>query len=288
MTIDQNWDAFASQEKYLRALAFRFLHNSLDVDDIMQEAWIRYDQIDKNNISNLEAWLTTVVTRLCLDNLRRNRRFESDYNLINHSLGEYDPESSVELNCNIETAFNIILAKLSPSQQVALILHDIFDFTFAEVGKILQVSEGTARRQASRARKHLRNNEFRLNQRKFNESEVQRVVSAFLAAAQEGNVDQLISVLHPGVVRITDSGSVIRGSEKVIAETIELRANAQMANTYSLKGRPIIVVGSQCDPKLLLSFTVYDKKIMAYNVTANRNQINLLMLNKRDSFDFST
>ncbi len=253
----------------------------------MQEAWIRYDQIDKNNISNLEAWLTTVVTRLCLDNLRRNRRFESDYNLINHSLGEYDPESSVELNCNIETAFNIILAKLSPSQQVALILHDIFDFTFAEVGKILQVSEGTARRQASRARKHLRNNEFRLNQRKFNESEVQRVVSAFLAAAQEGNVDQLISVLHPGVVRITDSGSVIRGSEKVIAETIELRANAQMANTYSLKGRPIIVVGSQCDPKLLLSFTVYDKKIMAYNVTANRNQINLLMLNKRDSFDFS-
>lgn len=193
----------------------------------------------------------------------------------------------MELNCNIETAFNIILAKLSPSQQVALILHDIFDFTFAEVGKILQVSEGTARRQASRARKHLRNNEFRLNQRKFNESEVQRVVSAFLAAAQEGNVDQLISVLHPGVVRITDSGSVIRGSEKVIAETIELRANAQMANTYSLKGRPIIVVGSQCDPKLLLSFTVYDKKIMAYNVTANRNQINLLMLNKRDSFDFS-
>ena len=253
----------------------------------MQEAWIRYDQIDKNNISNLEAWLTTVVTRLCLDNLRRNRRFESDYNLINHSLGEYEPESSVELNCNIETAFNIILAKLSPSQQVALILHDIFDFTFAEVGKILQVSEGTARRQASRARKHLRNNEFRLNQRKFNESEVQRVVSAFLAAAQEGNVDQLISVLHPGVVRITDSGSVIRGSEKVIAETIELRANAQMANTYSLKGRPIIVVGSQCDPKLLLSFTVYDKKIMAYNVTANRNQINLLMLNERDSFDFS-
>ena len=253
----------------------------------MQEAWIRYDQIDKNNISNLEAWLTTVVTRLCLDNLRRNRRFESDYDLINHSLGEYDPESSVELNCNLETAFNIILAKLSPSQQVALILHDIFDFTFAEVGKILQVSEGTARRQASRARKHLRNNEFRLNQRKFNESEVQRVVSAFLAAAQDGNVDQLISVLHPGVVRITDSGSVIRGSEKVIAETIELRANAQMANTYSLKGRPIIVVGSQCDPKLLLSFTVYDKKIMAYNVTANRNQINLLMLNKRDSFDFS-
>ena len=108
----------------------------------------------------------------------------------------------------------------------------------------LQVSERTARRQASRARKHLRNNEFRLNQRKFNESEVQRVVSAFLAAAQEGNVDQLISVLHPGVVRITDSGSVIRGSEKVITETIELRANAQMANTYSLKGRPIIVVGS--------------------------------------------
>ena len=245
MTIDQNWDAFASQEKYLRALAFRFLHNSLDVDDIMQEAWIRYDQIDKNNISNLEAWLTTVVTRLCLDNLRGNRRFESDYDLINHSLGEYEPESIVELNSNIETAFN------------------------------------------SRARKHLRNNEFRLNQRKFNESEVQRVVSAFLAAAQEGNVDQLISVLHPGVVRITDSGSVIRGSEKVITETIELRANAQMANTYSLKGRPIIVVGSQYNPKLLLSFTVYDKKIMAYNVTANRNQIKLLMLNKRDSFDFS-
>lgn len=284
MTIDQNWDAFASQEKYLRALAFRFLHNSLDVDDIMQEAWIRYDQIDKNNISNLEAWLTTVVTRLCLDSLRRNRRFESDYNLTNYSLGEYEPESSLELNCNIEMAFNIILAELSPSQQVAFILHDVFDFTFVEVGNILQVSEGAARRQASRARRHLRNSEFRSNQHKFNEDEVQRVVGAFLAAAQEGNVDRLIAVLDPNVVRTTDSGSVIRGSEKVIAETIELRVNAQKANFYLLRGRPVIVVGSQYDPKLLLSFTVYDKKIIAYNVIANRNLIDLLMSNKRESF----
>ena len=284
MTIDQNWDAFASQEKYLRALAFRFLHNSLDVDDIMQEAWIRYDQIDKNNISNLEAWLTTVVTRLCLDSLRRNRRFESDYDLTNYSLGEYEPESSLELNCNIEMAFNIILAELSPSQQVAFILHDVFDFTFVEVGNILQVSEGAARRQASRARRHLRNSEFRSNQHKFNEDEVQRVVSAFLAADQEGNVDRLIAVLDPNVVRTTDSGSVIRGSEKVIAETIELRVNAQKANFYLLRGRPVIVVGSQYDPKLLLSFTVYDKKIIAYNVIANRNLIDLLMSNKRESF----
>lgn len=284
MTIDQNWDAFASQEKYLRALAFRFLHNSLDVDDIMQEAWIRYDQIDKNNISNLEAWLTTVVTRLCLDSLRRNRRFESDYDLTNYSLGEYEPESSLELNCNIEMAFNIILAELSPSQQVAFILHDVFDFTFVEVGNILQVSEGAARRQASRARRHLRNSEFRSNQHKFNEDEVQRVVGAFLAAAQEGNVDRLIAVLDPNVVRTTDSGSVIRGSEKVIAETIELRVNAQKANFYLLRGRPVIVVGSQYDPKLLLSFTVYDKKIIAYNVIANRNLIDLLMSNKRESF----
>jgi len=277
VTIDQNWDAFASQEKYLRALAFRFLHNSLDVDDIMQEAWIRYDQIDKNNISNLEAWLTTVVTRLCLDSLRRNRRFESDYNLTDHSLGEYEPESSLELNCNIEMAFNIILAELSPSQQVAFILHDVFDFTFVEVGNILQVSEGAARRQASRARRHLRNSEFLSNQHKFNEDEVQRVVGAFLAAAQEGNVDRLIAVLDPNVVRTTDSGSVIKGSEKVIAETIELRVNAQKANFYLLRGRPVIVVGSQYDPKLLLSFTVYDKKIIAYNVIANRNLIDLLM-----------
>jgi RNA polymerase sigma factor, sigma-70 family len=260
------------------------LHNSLDVDDIMQEAWIRYDQIDKNNISNLEAWLTTVVTRLCLDSLRRNRRFESDYDLTNYSLGEYEPESSLELNCNIEMAFNIILAELSPSQQVAFILHDVFDFTFVEVGNILQVSEGAARRQASRARRHLRNSEFRSNQHKFNEDEVQRVVSAFLAAAQEGNVDRLIAVLDPNVVRTTDSGSVIRGSEKVIAETIELRVNAQKANFYLLRGRPVIVVGSQYDPKLLLSFTVYDKKIIAYNVIANRNLIDLLMSNKRESF----
>ena len=243
----------------------------------MQEAWIRYDQIDKNNISNLEAWLTTVVTRLCLDSLRRNRRFESDYNLTDHSLGEYEPESSLELNCNIEMAFNIILAELSPSQQVAFILHDVFDFTFVEVGNILQVSEGAARRQASRARRHLRNSEFLSNQHKFNEDEVQRVVGAFLAAAQEGNVDRLIAVLDPNVVRTTDSGSVIKGSEKVIAETIELRVNAQKANFYLLRGRPVIVVGSQYDPKLLLSFTVYDKKIIAYNVIANRNLIDLLM-----------
>ena len=77
MTIGPDSDAFTSQEQYLRALAYRFLQKTTDVDDIMQEAWIRYSQANKDEIFNLEAWLTTVVTRLCLDTIRQNQKFVS-------------------------------------------------------------------------------------------------------------------------------------------------------------------------------------------------------------------
>ena len=133
MTIDPDSDAFASQEQYLRALAYRFLQKTTDVDDIMQEAWIRYSQANKNEIFNLEAWLTTVVTRLCLDTIRQNQKFVSYNSAINLPTNNNLPEANLELISDVESAFKIILAELTPSQQISFILHDIFSFTFPKL-----------------------------------------------------------------------------------------------------------------------------------------------------------
>ena len=283
MTIGPDSDAFASQEPYLRALAYRFLQKTTDVDDIMQEAWIRYSQANKDEIVNLEAWLTTVVTRLCLDTIRQNQKFVSYNSAINLTTNNNLPEANLELISDVESAFKIILAELTPSQQISFILHDIFSFTFSEIGSILGISEVAARRQASRARAIIQNSNLDTAQRENNNE--QQIVSAFLTAAQQGDIEGLISVLHPEVTRIADSDTVktgepshISGIKNIINETITLQANAQDADVYLLSRKPVILVGSPEKPRLLLTFKIYNGKIYRYNVISDYSKINSLML----------
>lgn len=283
MTIGPDSDAFASQEQYLRALAYRFLQKTTDVDDIMQEAWIRYSQANKDEIFNLEAWLTTVVTRLCLDTIRQNQKFVSYNYAISLPTNNNLPEANLELISDVESAFKIILAELTPSQQISFILHDIFSFTFSEIGSILGISEVAARRQASRARAIIQNSNLDTAQCENNNE--QQIVSAFLTAAQQGDIEGLISVLHPEVTRIADSDAIetgepshISGIKNIINETITLQANAQDADVYLLSRKPVILVGSPGKPRLLITFKIYNGKIYRYNVISDYSKINSLIL----------
>ena len=283
MTIGPDSDAFASQEQYLRALAYRFLQKTTDVDDIMQEAWIRYSQANKDEIVNLEAWLTTVVARLCLDTIRQNQKFVSYNSAINLTTNNNLPEANLELISDVESAFKIILAELTPSQQISFILHDIFSFTFSEIGSILGISEVAARRQASRARAIIQNSNLDTAQCENNNE--QQIISAFLTAAQQGDIEGLISVLHPEVTRIADSDSTktgepshISGIRNIINETIALQANAQDADVYLLSLKPVILVGNPEKPRLLITFKIYNGKIYRYNVISDHSKINSLIL----------
>ena len=113
----------------------------------------------------------------------------------------------------------------------------------------------------------------------------QQIISAFLTAAQQGDIEGLISVLHPEVTRIADSDSTeargssyISGINNIINETIALQANAQDADVYLLSRKPVILVGSPEKPRLLITFKIYNGKIYRYNVISDYSKINSLIL----------
>lgn len=281
MNSQQKPDVFASQRDHLRALAFRLLGHEADADDVVQEAWLRYDRTDLHEVTNVEAWLTTVVTRLCLDVMRRRRATIPVDALAERPGNELSPEATVELARDVETALEVVVAELSPPQRVALILHDVFGFTFTEIGGILGTSEQAARRQASRARSRIRHRD---EVPATDASTTRQLVAAFLAAAQRGDVDGLVAVLHPEVVRTADPQALpaggplrITGADRVIVETAALRANALDAHVHDLVGGPVIMVGDPMRPRLILTFTIRDGRIRSYDVIADPQRLSAIL-----------
>ena len=194
---------------------------------------------------------------------------------------ELSPEATVELARDVETALEVVVAELSPPQRVALILHDVFGFTFTEIGGILGTSEPAARRQASRARSRIRHRD---EVPATDASTTRQLVAAFLAAAQRGDVDGLVAVLHPEVVRTADPQALpaggplrITGADRVIVETAALRANALDAHVHDLVGGPVIMVGDPMRPRLILTFTIRDGRIRSYDVIADPKRLSAIL-----------
>ncbi|MDK7750800.1 sigma-70 family RNA polymerase sigma factor [Brevibacterium sp. UMB10442] len=260
------------------AVAYRLLRHHEDAHDVVQETWLRYQRADLDEIANIEAWLTTVVTRLSLDCLRRRRpTLALDTDAVADA--RLSPHEEIELATDVEVALDVVLDELTPAQRITWILHDVFGISFADIAAMLQTSETAARRQASRARHRLR--DARPGHSPVT-GEKRKVVEAFLDAARQDNIHGLITVLHPDVVRTADPQALpagvslrIAGRDQVIEETRILRTNAHAAQIRDLGGDPILIVG---DPtRLVLTFNITDGKIRSYDVIADPQQLRALV-----------
>ncbi len=118
-------------------MAFRILGSDADAQDVVQEAWTRYAAVDADGIRNVQAWLTTVVTRLCLDVLRRSREQPRRPEELPVVADGEDPEEVALLAGELTAAFTVVVEALTPAQRVALILHDVFGVPFEEIAHIL-------------------------------------------------------------------------------------------------------------------------------------------------------
>lgn len=266
---------FERERPHLLSLAFRILGSQADTEDVVQEAWIRFDAADTRDIRNVPAWLTTVTTRLCLDSLRRRRESphepaESSMELEERHDG---PEELALLASELTEAFTIVLDQLTPPQRVALVLHDAFGLPFDEIARILGTTIGSARKLASRGRHRVRQ---RTNATGERAERVRHVVEAFLHAAQEGDTDRLVALLDPSVVRTADAQAVpgggmqrLQGVRAVIAETRALQANAQRARVASIDGQPGIVVLANRGVQAALVFHIAGDRIVQYDVIAD-------------------
>jgi RNA polymerase sigma-70 factor, ECF subfamily len=216
--IDWQTEEFERHRPHLRAVAYRMLGSLSDADDIVQEAWLRLSRSDTASVENMRGWLTTVVARLSLDELRaRKARREDSADewlpdpIVSHRDG-VDPEQEALLADSVGLALLVVLETLAPPERLAFVLHDVFAVPFAEIAPIVGRSPEAARQLASRARRRIH------GERAVPDADLdtQRdVFDAFLAAAREGDFERLLQLLDPDVLLRADSGPLAGGLRKV-------------------------------------------------------------------------
>ncbi len=191
------------------------LGSGADADDAVQEAWLSLSRSDADSIENLGSWLTTVLSRVCLNILQARRsRPETPLDLdapapAAGEAPESDPEQEVLLAESIGLALMIVLDTLSPSERVVFVLHEIFGVPFEEIAPIVGRNAAAARKLASRARRRVRMQDA---DQATNGLRQAKLVEAFLAAARNGEFDQLLAVLDPDVVLRADRTAVKLGA----------------------------------------------------------------------------
>src|SRR5580700_10317911 len=185
---------FDAERPRLTAIAVRILGSVADADDVLQEAWLRLSRTD--DVDDLPAWLTTVVTRLCLDHLRKRRTRSEAEAEAPADLAPVDPEADALLAEQVGGAMQVVVDALAPAERAAFVLHDVFGYPFDEISAVMGRSSTAVRQLASRARRKVRGRPEPATSQAAR-AESQQVVDAFLTAARGGDLGTLLSLLAP-------------------------------------------------------------------------------------------
>ena len=271
---------FEEYRAQLRAVAYRLLGSLSEADDAVQETWLRLSRSDVSEVENLRGWLTTVVTRICLDMLRA-RSARREYPLDGYvpdpivTPVEEDPEQHAVLADSIGLALLVVLDTLSPAERIAFVLHDIFAVPFDQVGSILDRSPAAAKQLASRARRRLRGSPSAGSDVDYARQRV--VADAFDAASRAGDFDGLLAVLDPDVVLRADTGGdgplgpsrLIRGAANVAAQAQLYAGMARWAHPVLVNGAPGYLIAPNRKPFAVITFATRDDKIIEIDVLAD-------------------
>jgi RNA polymerase sigma-70 factor (ECF subfamily) len=246
---DQEWLAqrFEENRRRLHAVAYRMLGSSSEAEDAVQEAWIRLSGSDPDEIENLSAWLTTVVSRIALNFLRsRKRRREEPItpqfpDLIIDPVDAADPEHEALLGDAVGLALLIVLETLAPAERVAFVLHDMFGVPFDDIAPIVDRSPQAARQLASRARRRV---QARPTTSDVDVTAQYELVQAFVAASRSGDFAALLATLDPDIVLRADGGRALPGLSKEVRGAENVARQASMFARMDLETYPILVNGA--------------------------------------------
>ncbi len=271
-------NTFEAHRNHLQAVAFRLLGSLSEAEDAVQEAWLRLSRADGKGIENMGGWLTTVVSRICLDMLRsrKSRReesiethlpdtFTSQENII-------DPEQEAVLADSVGIALLVVLGNLNPAERITFVLHDVFSMPFTEIAPIVGKSESATRQLASRARRRIRGAKA-MPEADFDHQ--RNVVQAFLAAAHSGDFDTLVAALDPDVIlhddRQAGSSRVTRGA---IPLAKQISGRAQKAAQLALvNGQVGIIAAPRGRLLYVIKFTVNHGKITEVDLISDPERI---------------
>ena len=300
-------ERFEGNRARLRAMAYRMLGSASDADDAVQEGWLRAARAGADDVANLDGWLTTITSRVCLDMLRsRQARREDLAGAAEEEFGlraavggagsadAGGPEQEAVLADSVGLALLVVLDRLAPAERVAFVLHDMFGVPFDEIAGITGRSSDAARQLASRARRRVRGSAGQddtpgqagggpLAARRL--ARQRAVAEAFIAASRAGDRDALLAVLDPDVVLHADAAAVPSGRPS------ELHGAAAVANGARLSGQrsrysvlvlvdgvPGIVYAPQGKVEIVLAFSYRDDRISGVEVIADADRLDALEL----------
>jgi RNA polymerase sigma-70 factor (ECF subfamily) len=274
---------FESNRPHLRAVAFRILGNAHDVDDVLQDAWLRLSTSDSDEIENITGWLTTVVARICLNRLRSRQRRPAQ-SLDDSSadverlvvLTAMTPEEQAELADSMGLALLVVLEMLSPAERISFVLHDMFSFSFDEVAQILGKSSEACRQLASRARRRVRT----ADDPTADPQRQREVVDAFLSASRSGDFQTLLSLLSPDVELVADAAAVAIGARErkdgPFDVATRFSGGAQSARAALIDGRAGLVWAQARRPKVVFDFTVLAGKVTRIDMISDEDVLDEL------------
>ena len=274
---------FEAARPRLGAIAYRMLGSIDDAQDAVQEAWLRLSTSDNGakGIANLDAWLTTVVARICLNTLR-DRHGRGREELVEHlpdpivdAEGEFDPEHRAMLADAVGLALFVVLNTLPPAERLAFVLHDVFAVPFDEIAPIVDRTPEATRKLASRARRRIEQADPAPDGGIAAQREA---VDAFFAAGRAGDFDRLVSVLHPDVVLRGDFGRGVAGFRAEGAASVAKLAHSyagperevRAATVNGAAGAVIFVAGRAT---AIMGFVVRDGRVAAIDVLADPERI---------------
>lgn len=287
---ENDWlaERFETSRAHLRAVAYRMLGSSGEADEAVQECWLRVSRADPGAIENPEGWLTTVLSRICL-NILRSRRLRQEDSLEDATTRSlvvtsknHDPQDEVLLSESVGLALLIVLERLTPAERVAFVLHDVFDVSFDEIASIVGRTSAAARQLASRARRRVRGEGTPGD---ADLSVQSHAVGTFLSALRAGDIRALLAVLDPDVVRRADRVAVpdgaareLHGAAAVAKEALAYTRTAAIAEPVLIDESVGFIVAPRGRLRIAIRCTVRKGKITAMDVIADPARLRKLKL----------
>ncbi|WP_307205271.1 sigma-70 family RNA polymerase sigma factor [Paenibacillus harenae] len=285
---DPDWliEQFETQRNHLQTVAYRMLGSLSEADDAVQESWIRLSRTDSSKVENMGGWLTTIVSRVCLDMLRTRKSRREELTLasvpepVNNQQDGSDPEYETLLADSVGLAMLMVLGNLNPAERIAFVLHDIFALSFSEIAPIIERNEIAARQLASRARRRVQGAKATADSEEFKRK--RELVDAFLAASRSGDFGKLLAVLDPDVVLRQDPAfppvaawPIVHGAEAVAKG---FAGRAQGARQVLINGSVGVVVAPRGQMLFVLELKIVEGKITEIEMIAEQSRIRQLDL----------
>jgi RNA polymerase sigma-70 factor (TIGR02957 family) len=269
-------DAFVRHRNLLFTVAYEMLGSAADAEDVLQETWLRWADVDRSEVREERAYLVRITTRLSLNRMRTLARRREAYVgpwLPEPLLTSPDVAEDVELADSVSTAMLLVLETLSPTERAVFVLREVFDLPYDEIAVAVDMSPAAVRQVAHRARQHV---DARRPRSAVTTRERDEVIARFFGAAATGDLQALMDVLAPDVVLLTDGGGVkkaalrpIHGRDKVTRFLDAVMPEGFAADVIVVNGSPAlrIAVGGEVDA--VASLLVEDGRVTGLYVVRN-------------------